>query len=429
MRKQIIRRVSNPAQFIEKLFHWASQQTIFTILEGQQMEMPGHQFDCVIGIGKRSSLNFENRVDFDQVDHYHQQTKDWLFSYISYDVKNSIENLTSDNSDGLHFPHLTLIQPQKVLCLKNDMLFFHYLDQDVDSIADDLNAILLQIVSETPLPQFEFQSRMPRKMYLENASHLMQHIQRGDIYEINFCQEYYAENVTFNCLQAYKRLRELSKAPFSVFAKHDSHYIISASPERYLSKTETDLISQPIKGTAKRDSDLEKDEALKIMLQNDPKERAENIMIVDLVRNDLSKIAQKSSVCVDELCEIYSFEQVHQMISTLRCSVDKNIHLSDILKASFPMGSMTGAPKYKTMQLAEKYENTKRGLYSGSVGYITPEFNFDFNVIIRSLLYNADTRYLSYMVGSALTAQSDIEKEYEECELKGKAMKQIFGQS
>lgn len=428
MRKQFRRKISNPSQFTEKLFHWASQQTTFTILEGQQMEMPGHQFDCVIGIGKRSSLSFKNRVDFYQIDHYHQQTKDWLFSYISYDVKNSIENLTSENSDGLHFPHLTLIQPQKVLCLKDKTLYFHYLDRDLENIDDDLNAILQQQISEATLPQFEFKERMSRGMYLENASHLMAHIQRGDIYEINFCQEFYAENVKFDCLQAYKNLREISKAPFSVFAKYNSHYIISASPERYLSKTKTELISQPIKGTAKRDSDFEKDKALKIKLQNDPKERAENIMIVDLVRNDLSKIAKKSSVVVDELCEIYSFEQVHQMISTLRCSVDKDIRLSDILKASFPMGSMTGAPKYKTMQLAEKYENTKRGLYSGSVGYITPEFDFDFNVIIRSLLYNADTHYLSYMAGSALTAQSDVEKEYEECELKGKAMKQIFGQ-
>ncbi|MGB2088637.1 MAG: chorismate-binding protein, partial [Psychroflexus salarius] len=161
-------------------------------------------------------------------------------------------------------------------------------------------------------------------------------------------------------------------------------------------------------------------------LATDPKELAENIMIVDLVRNDLSKLATKASVKVDELCRIYTFEQVHQMISTISCELKPNIDFTSILEATFPMGSMTGAPKIEAMKLAEAYETTKRGLYSGSIGYITPNGDFDFNVVIRSLLYNAKRAYLSYMVGSAITDQSIPENEYQECLLKGKALQEIF---
>lgn len=429
MRQHIQRKITDTSDFKEKLFHWVSQSSSFTILEGQQMGAIHHRYDCIIGIGELSSLIFQNQVDFNQLDHYHQKTNDWLLTYISYDVKNSIENLKSQNSDDLKFPLLKFIQPRKLLCLKNNLLSFHYLNDDIQEVEKDLNDINKTLVEESSLPKVDFINRMSKKEYFENASQLLNHIQRGDIYEVNFCQEFYANDISFDCLQAYKSLREISKAPFSVFSKLDSHYVISASPERYISKSGSTLISQPIKGTARRDLDPNTDHEIKIQLQNDPKERAENIMIVDLVRNDLSKIAKRKSVTVQELCEIYSFEQVHQMISTITCEVSDNLKLSDILKASFPMGSMTGAPKYKAMELAEKYETTKRGLYSGSVGYITPDFDFDFNVIIRSLLYNLDNQYLSYMVGGALTAKSIIEKEYEECELKGRAMKKIFGQS
>ncbi|SDZ88927.1 anthranilate synthase component I family protein [Psychroflexus halocasei] len=429
MRHHIQREIINPLAFKEKLFHWASKSSNFTILEGQQMGATHHQYDCIIGVGELSSLTFHDKVDFDGLDDYHQKTQDWLLTYISYDVKNSIENLKSQNSDDLKFPLLKFIQPKKLLCLKNNLLSFHYLNDDFHEIDKDFKNINETLVEESSLPKVDFINRMSKKEYFENASQLLKHIQRGDIYEVNFCQEFYANDISFNCLQAYKSLRDISKAPFSVFSKVDTHYVISASPERYISKSGNTLISQPIKGTARRDSDSNIDHKIKVQLKNDPKERAENIMIVDLVRNDLSKIAKSKSVEVQELCKIYSFEQVHQMISTITCQLKDNVKLSDILKASFPMGSMTGAPKYKAMELAEKYETKKRGLYSGSVGYITPDFDFDFNVVIRSLLYNADARYLSYMVGGALTAKSIIEKEYEECKLKGKAMKKIFGQS
>ena len=251
---------------------------------------------------------------------------------------------------------------------------------------------------------------------------MQKHILLGDIYEANYCMEYFAEQASINPLTVYSNLNTISQAPFSVFLKLDKQFLLSASPERYLKKIEQKVISQPIKGTAKRNENPEEDAALIERLKNDPKEQAENVMIVDLVRNDLSKTAIKNSVKVTEQCAIYSFKQVHQMISTIESEVDLDVSVAKLLKSTFPMGSMTGAPKVSAMQIIEKLENTKRGLYSGSVGYCTPNGDFDFNVIIRSILYNAQNKYLSFSVGSAITAASDVEKEYEECKLKANAM-------
>ena len=186
------------------------------------------------------------------------------------------------------------------------------------------------------------------------------------------------------------------------------------------------VISQPIKGTRKRVSSFEEDEVLKKELLHCPKERSENVMIVDLVRNDLSKTAQKSSVKVEELFGIYSFKQVHQMISTITSKLKVEIDPIDVIKTTFPMGSMTGAPKLSAMRLIEKYEFRNRGVYSGSLGYIKPNGDFDFNVIIRSMVYNSTTKYLSYSVGSAITAQANAEEEYQECLLKSQAFFKVL---
>jgi para-aminobenzoate synthetase component 1 len=182
-----------------------------------------------------------------------------------------------------------------------------------------------------------------------------------------------------------------------------------------------------MKGTAGRDlMDSANDEALKKVLESSAKEQAENVMIVDLVRNDLSKVCTDGTVKVDELFKIYSFPQVHQMISTISGELDPSVNFSDIVKATFPMGSMTGAPKRRVIELTEQYEVSSRGIYSGAVGYFTPEDDFDFNVVIRSLMYNKSTRYLSYHVGSGITFYSDPEKEWEECLLKAEGIKKVL---
>jgi para-aminobenzoate synthetase component 1 len=266
---------------------------------------------------------------------------------------------------------------------------------------------------------YRFEARTSKERYISQVEKLKSYIQRGDIYEVNYCQEFFAENVELDFpLDTYFKLNHITKAPFSTFLQTDKHAIFCGSPERYMKKTGDRLLSQPIKGTAPRGIDDQADEALKQHLQNDPKERSENIMIVDLVRNDLSRVAKKGSVHVSELYGIHTFETVHQMISTIECEVEKEVTFLDILNASFPMGSMTGAPKVEAMKIIDETEDFNRGIYSGSIGYITPSGDFDFNVVIRSLIYNREKKYLSCAVGGAITILSDPEKEYEECQTK-----------
>jgi len=220
----------------------------------------------------------------------------------------------------------------------------------------------------------------------------------------------------------FLRLNELAKAPFSSFYKKNNQYLLCASPERFLKKQGQQLISQPIKGTIKRGNTPVEDSGLQTALQHSTKDRAENVMIVDLVRNDLTRSSQTGTIRVEELFGVYPFEQVNHMISTITSTLRENVHAVDVIRHTFPMGSMTGAPKVMSMQLIEQYEQTRRGLYSGTVGYFTPEGDFDFNVVIRSMLYNASSRYLSFQVGGAIVYDSVPEREYEECLLKAKAM-------
>jgi para-aminobenzoate synthetase component 1 len=269
-------------------------------------------------------------------------------------------------------------------------------------------------------------SRISKSEYISTFNKLQEHIKRGDIYEVNFCHEYFAKSAELNPVNTFRNLYEISNSPFSAFFRTNDFYLMSASPERFVKKFGNTIISQPIKGTRKRGNSVEEDLKLKEELRQCPKEQSENVMIVDLVRNDLSKTAEKSSVKVEELYGIYSFTQVHQMISTITSELRDDIHWSEVLKTTFPMGSMTGAPKIRAMQLIEEYETFKRGLYSGSVGYVTPNGDFDFNVIIRSILYNTTNGYVSLAVGSAITANAKGDDEYAECELKAKAMLEVL---
>ena len=357
----------------------------------------------------------------------------WLFGYLTYDLKNEIEQLSSNNADKLGFPLLHFFSPKVVLQIEKDIVFVYYDDVFVsEKEANEIFDFTFSVETEKPIEKsksFEIQSKITKEEYIHSVEKLKEHIRKGDIYEINFCQEFFAENAKINTADIYKNLNSISRAPFAAYCKFGKHHLICASPERFLQRRSNKLISQPIKGTIKRSDNKEIDEQLKNELLNNTKERSENVMIVDLVRNDLSRIAKKGSINVDELFGIYSFKQVHQMISTVSCEIDNTISFTDILKSLFPMGSMTGAPKISAMKLIEEYESTKRGLYSGAVGYISPEGDFDFNVVIRSILYNSENNYLSFMVGSAITDKAEAELEYEECLLKAKAMFETLTQN
>ena len=268
---------------------------------------------------------------------------------------------------------------------------------------------------------------MSRDEYIHRLKQVKEHIHRGDCYEINFCQSFFAKQVNIDAVYFYHKLTSLSPNPFSAFYRINERYCMCASPERFLRKNGNVVISQPIKGTSKRVlSDMLLDEANKQYLVHSPKERSENVMIVDLVRNDLSKVCMEGSVHVSELFAVYSFPQVHQLISTVKGKVDEEVDWTDIIKACFPMGSMTGAPKKKVLELINRYEEIPRGIFSGSIGYVTPDRDFDFNVVIRSLMYDASKQLINFKAGGGITFNSDADKEYEESLLKAEAIMHVL---
>ncbi len=427
LRVSIHKHIANPEQFKQQLLSWSQQFREVVFLDSNSYPQEYSSFDCLLAVDAFTSIKTDFHNAFDDLKQYQSTTKDWLFGYLAYDLKNNVEDLKSSNFDGLNFPDLFFFQPKKIFLLKENELEIQYLFLCDDEVEDDFEEII-QADSDAfqTLDKIEIQQRISKDFYIEKITKMLEHIHAGDMYEANFCMEFYAENAIINPLEKFQKLNEISQAPFSVFFKNNKQFLLSASPERYLKKVEETLISQPIKGTSKRFSDPVEDEKSKHFLENDAKERAENIMITDLVRNDLSHTAQKGSVEVVELCKIYSFLQVHQMISTITSKLDSQYSPVDVLKTTFPMGSMTGAPKISVMKIIENLEETKRGLYSGAVGYFTPSGDFDFNVVIRSILYNQENQYVSFSVGSAITSLSIPEKEYEECLLKAKAMHEVL---
>lgn len=344
--------------------------------------------------------------------------RDYVFGHAGYGLRSETESIRNGHANEDGFSDLFFFVPKIVLRRHNEEWLAGWLNEN------DL-AEFEQLLHAPPV-QHEHVSNALRattdwSVYRQQCESLLRHIHRGDIYEINYCIDFTAKNA-IDPVQVFQRLNALADAPMSAFYRNGNSWLMCASPERFIARTGNTLISQPIKGTIRRGKDEAEDEQLRRTLFNDPKERSENVMIVDLVRNDLSRIAERGSVHVPELFGIHTFKTVHQMISTVQCTVKPTITPGEILRATFPMGSMTGAPKISAMNLAETHESQSRGIYSGSVGYILPNGDFDFNVVIRSVTWNAATQHVSAKAGSAITANSVPEKEYEECLLKAKAM-------
>lgn len=427
MRTSIFKTISDPKEFKSQLLHWSSQFREVTFLDSNDYNQKYSSYDCILAVEAFTSIKTDYHNVFEDLHQYQSHAKDWLFGYISYDVKNDVELLKSENFDGLEFPDLYFFQPKKLFFLRDNDLEIRYLNMCDDEVETDFIEISQCSYAKSEEVVIDaIKQRISKEEYLLKVNMILEYINKGDIYETNFCMEFFAKNAVINPVAIYQELNAISEPPFATYFKNDNHYLLSASPERYLKKENNKVISQPIKGTARRSFDIEQDNQLKTELSKNEKERSENIMIVDLVRNDLSHTAKKGSVTVEELCGIYTFKQVHQMISTVVSEVENTISPIEIIKSTFPMGSMTGAPKISAMKIIENLEETKRGLYSGAVGYFSPTGDFDFNVVIRSILYNAKKQYLSFSVGSAITSQSIPENEYEECLLKAKAMFEVL---
>lgn len=409
------------------MLNWANRFNIFVLLDSHSYKDKYSCEEWMLAAGMIDSFEASNNI-FPELKQFLASKKDWLFGHFSYDLKNHIEPLNSKHPDHIQFPDIFLFQPDILVRKIGETI-------EISSVTKDPKQILQEISSEKAeftdnVGTIGIQQRISKEEYLQIIEKLRKHILRGDCYEINFCQEFFAEDVVIDTMDLYRKLSSVSPTPFGGFYKLNDKYLLCASPERFLQKNRSKIIAQPIKGTIKRNSaDAAEDEQLKQELLSSQKDKSENVMIVDLMRNDLSRICKEGSVHVEELYGIYTFPQVHQMISTVAGEISADADLADVLQATFPMGSMTGAPKRRVMELAEQYEKTKRGIYSGSIGYITPEKDFDLNVVIRSIMYNRSNKYLSYQVGGGITFYSEPEKEYEECLLKATAIKKVLNGS
>lgn len=411
--------------FKQKALQWASSFDVFCVLDSNHFDDPYSKFDTLIAAGVEHELISKAGHAFDSLEQFRKVHRGWVVGFFGYDLKNEIEDLTSSHPEKLGFPDLYFFAPQHLIVIRGN---------EVEVISDNPQSIFESIEVQTLPAADDFinhvsiKSRLTKQAYLNQVTEIKRHILRGDIYVTNFCQEFFARNTVIDPLQVFLKLNDISPNPFSAFLRCRNSYALCASPERFLAKRGNKLISQPIKGTARRGMTATEDDGCKQQLRNNTKEQQENVMIVDLVRNDLTRSASPGSVKTEELFGIYSFKQVHQMISTVVCELREDISAVTAIKNTFPMGSMTGAPKVSAMRLMEQYEDSRRGLYSGAIGYFSPDDDFDFNVVIRTILYNKKNKYLSFHAGSAITHHADAEKEYEECLLKAKAILEVLGQ-
>jgi para-aminobenzoate synthetase component 1 len=356
-----------------------------------------------------------------------------LFGHLGYELGEETEGIATNSANDNGFADIHFFEPEVLISLSG---FEMVIEADNPAVVWAAINCGKEMVAGNNSTTGKLHCNVARDEYIATIQKLREHIRRGDCYEINYCIKFFTPTFFGNPAAVYQQLSSLSPNPFSALYKVGNQWLLCASPERFIRKENNTIISQPIKGTAARaqhSAELDKDNRDKLFTSQ--KDRSENVMVVDLVRNDLSRVCNEGTVKVDELFGIYSFPQVHQMISTISGELKEDISFTDIIRATFPMGSMTGAPKRRVMELINKYEKEERGIFSGAVGYISPyqqgengHAGFDFNVVIRSIIINAKTGYLSFPVGSGITFYSEPEKEWDECLLKAEAMRKALGE-
>ena len=407
------------SEFKHKALQWAQRFNQVAYYEHNNITFPHGGFSNFLAVSD-SEYIIPDKLPLEAAQAKLNEANEVLCCILSYELKNVIEPLNSRNLDTIQFPKIHFFNPEVLIKYESNQLIIITRSIQCNAV---IEAILKEststILSSTSI---NIKAKTSKSDYIRQVEKIKQRIQEGDVYELNYCQNFFAEEVNLDPVSTFISLNEMSPMPFAGFYKVEDKYLLCASPERFLKRTGNTLVSQPIKGTIRRGKTLGEDAQLKQELATSEKEIAENMMIMDLVRNDLARCSKKGSVQVEEMFKIYTFRQVHQMITSIRSEVAPASSFSDILRATFPMGSMTGAPKIQAMRLIDQHEAFARGLFSGSLGYILPNGDFDFNVVIRSIQYNKAKKYLSFAVGSAITYDADPEKEYEECILKATAI-------
>ncbi len=351
------------------------------------------------------------------------KASDWWYGHVTYDHKEQLHGLRSPHAPETDLPSSEWHVPRWVIEWRAGHAVLHVRpDEDPHAVRELQERIAQPVRGHSGSMPGAWTSRTSRRQYLDQAAAFMQHIQRGDIYEVNYCIERQAHWPGLDPFAAFARLLERSAAPFAAFHRRGTQFTLCASPERFLTFQDERCWGEPMKGTRPRGRTPEEDLQLKAELAADPKERSENIMALDVMRNDLSQVALPWSVKVEELCAVRSYPRVHQLVSTVTMQRRPDIGPFDVVNAAFPMASMTGAPKHRAMQLIDVLEDQRRGLYSGTLGFFAPDGTGDLNVVIRAVRYDTTSGLARLSTGSALTAQCDPVKEWEECAVKARSV-------
>tara|TARA_B100000989_G_scaffold287119_1_gene256434 strand:+ start:5693 stop:6979 length:1287 start_codon:yes stop_codon:yes gene_type:complete len=410
-------RINNENEFINKVIYFSNaykESALYFTNRINKNNLPKYyyEYDFIFAFKSKKSIK-ASQNSLTKLNKFIANNPFWKFGFLSYNLKNEVENLSSRNCNSFNVPNMFFFVPSFIIFKKNNKIFFDSEDSKIDhnKIIDEICSIKLHKPKYFDL---NFLCSNKKSRYLKKIKKIQDCIKRGEVYELNYCMEFKIKKEI--CAEDFFLLtNNKCEAPFSCFFKFENLKILSFSPERYLKKINNKLVSQPIKGTIKKSKVFSENLNLINTLEKSEKDISENIMITDLVRNDLSITAKRNTVKVEELCKVFSFKNINQMISTITSEIDQNFLIDKIISSTFPMGSMTGAPKIRSMQLIDKFEDFNRGIYSGSIGYVDPHNNFDFNVLIRTIIYNFKNHNLSFSVGSAITSDSDASSEYDEC--------------
>lgn len=410
--------------FRSRLSAFAAGYEEFALLDSCNNTVYGpNQFDFLLACGAVAVVTQDSGGGVADWYAAVSERADWLFGYLGYELNATTDNISPSPQQLFNTAPLRFFVPGIVIRVQNNIAMI-----SVHEMACDTPENVFRKINDTPFETLTSAYNQSENIrleplisdydYVNTVKKIQQHIIDGDIYELNYCQPFVARNTTIDPVAVFNRLCAVAKAPFSVLYRCGEQYLMCASPERFFSFDGKTMRSMPIKGTRKRGEDEASDKRLFADLESSEKDKAEHVMIVDLVRNDLTPLAETGSIQVTDLFGIYPFEQVWQMVSTVSARLRSDAKLSEALIRAFPMGSMTGAPKIRAMQLAAQYEPWQRGMYSGAFGYFDPDGRCDFNVIIRSLLYHTQTQLLAAYAGGAIVYDSIPEKELEECYVK-----------
>lgn len=399
--------------WVQKLTYWATREfTYLAYFNGNDYAYPKGNFGNTFFAGNKS---------IELKEFWNSSAGFFKVGIIGYDFKNRLEKLQSSNPSFLDLPVTCCFQPELLIQIENDQIL-----SKTELPLEFWNNIERIELPQSPNLACRWSPQISKEKYIDSVETIKNLIVEGETYEMNFCQAFSGKFESWDPIAAYFRLNEISPMPFSALFKAGEKWIVSASPERFIKKTGSQIIAQPIKGTIRRGTTEEEDFENKNKLSNSEKEKAENLMITDLMRNDLAKVSKTGTVKVDELFGIYPLPRVFQMISTISSELKPEVTFEEIIQATFPMGSMTGAPKIRTMELIEELESFKREWFSGALGWIDEDGDFDFSVVIRSIIADLNAKKLYFGVGSAVTFDSDPEQEFEECQLKAQAIVEVL---